>query len=81
MDDNWMKKKTEPDHGFIGVLLNPSEVAMRYEITEGTLANWRRDGRGPVWINLGDGKRPRVMYRAKDLAEWESDHVSLKDPT
>ncbi len=62
-------------------LLHPSQVAQRYEITEGTLANWRRDGRGPVWINLGDGKRPRVMYRKSDLVAWENDHVSLKEPT
>ncbi len=59
-------------------LLHPSQVAQRYEISDGTLANWRREGKGPRWIKLGDGKRPRVMYRMSDLIEWENDHVSLK---
>lgn len=52
-------------------LMTPQEVASRYKMTPESLANWRREGKGPAWIRLGLGKRPRVMYRMSDLIEWE----------
>jgi hypothetical protein len=56
-------------------LLHPRDVAERYSITPATLANWRLYGKGPRWIRLGDGKRPRVMYRLADVLEWEAARV------
>lgn len=44
-------------------------------MTPESLANWRREGKGPRWIRLGDGKRPRVMYRMADVIEWENQRV------
>lgn len=52
-------------------LLHPREVARRYNMTPESLANWRREGKGPAFIRLGSGKRPRVMYRMDDVIEWE----------
>lgn len=49
-------------------LLPPSEVAARYSMTPESLANWRREGKGPPFIKL-NGKR--VMYRLQDVIEWE----------
>lgn len=56
-------------------LLHPRQVAQRYEMTPESLANWRRVGKGPPWIRLGDGKRPRVMYRLDDVLAWERNHI------
>lgn len=52
-------------------LLHPNQVAQRYGITPETLSNWRRERKGPHFIRLGTGKRPRVMYRLDDVLEWE----------
>lgn len=52
-------------------LLHPRQVAERYGITPETLSNWRRERKGPPFIRLGQGKRPRVMYRVADINEWE----------
>ena len=56
-------------------LLHPRQVAERYGITPETLSNWRREGKGPRFIRLGDAKRPRAMYRMDDVIEWESKHI------
>ncbi len=56
-------------------LLHPRDVAERYSMTPESLANWRREGKGPKWIMLGNGKRPRVMYRMADVLEWEAKQV------
>lgn len=55
-------------------LLHPRQVAARYGITPETLANWRRMGRGPRWVQIGDTKR--VMYRLEDVLQWEADRVA-----
>lgn len=52
-------------------LLLPHQVAERYGIAVGTLSNWRREAKGPQYICLGRGRRPRIMYRLADCLEWE----------
>lgn len=52
-------------------LMTPKELAERYNMTQESLANWRLAGKGPAWIRLGSGKRPRVMYRMTDVLTWE----------
>lgn len=59
-------------------LLHPRTVAERYGMTPESLANWRRDGKGPRFIRLGTGKRPRVMYRMADILEWEKSNEQRK---
>lgn len=56
-------------------LLTPQSVAQRYNMTPESLANWRREGKGPKWIKLGTTKRPRVMYRMQDVLAWEENNV------
>ena len=34
------------------------------------LDRMRQEGRGPVFVRLGTGSRPRVRYRRRDLAEF-----------
>lgn len=53
-------------------VLTPSELAQRWGMAVGTLANWRREiGRGPKYIKLGDGPRARVVYRVTDVLAYE----------
>ncbi len=49
-------------------LLHPRQVAERYGIVLGTLANWRRRGDGPSFVRIN---RKRVMYRLADVIRWE----------
>lgn len=56
-------------------LLHPRQVAERYNITPETLSNWRREGKGPRFIRLGNGPRSRAMYRLEDVIAWEQKNV------
>lgn len=47
--------------------LTPPQVARRYGIAEGTLANWRSAEKGPKFFKLGG----RVLYAKWALDEWE----------
>lgn len=57
-------------------LITPQEVAARYKMTPESLANWRREGKGPKYIKLGTTKRPRVMYRLADVLDWELSNIT-----
>lgn len=45
----------------------PAEVAAYLRKTEGTLANWRTQGRGPRWTKPGGS----ILYAWPDVFEWE----------
>lgn len=55
------------------VNLTPAEVAERwnYAVTVGTLANWRAQKRGPVYVKLGT----KVRYPLAKLEAWEAKHM------
>lgn len=48
----------------------PAELCARYKglVSERTLANWRSRGEGPSFVKIGG----RVLYRAREVALWES---------
>ena len=50
----------------LSVLMDPSEVSEYLGVPTGTLANWRYQGRGPVFVRVGR----HVRYRAEDVGEW-----------
>lgn len=50
-------------------LLTESEVATRLNCTEGTLRNWRSQGRGPKWIVNPDTSR-FIGYRSEAVDSW-----------
>lgn len=50
----------EPD-----VWLTGKEAAIRFRISEKTLANWRSSGTGPAYHRAG-----RILYRAADIEQW-----------
>ena len=47
-------------------LFTPSEVAKKYRIAVGTLANWRSQGRGPEYIKYGR----KVLYPVSEMDKW-----------
>lgn len=48
--------------------LTPKQLADRWSITTGTLANWRSQGRGPAFGRIGS----RVRYRVEDVTAFEA---------
>ncbi|MHB8382724.1 MAG: helix-turn-helix transcriptional regulator [Candidatus Binataceae bacterium] len=51
-------------------LLKPRAVAEILGISESGLYQLRRSGRGPSFIDIGNGRKPNVRYRASDLEQW-----------
>ncbi|WP_159713305.1 helix-turn-helix transcriptional regulator [Geminicoccus flavidas] len=47
-------------------LLTPAEAAERLRLRPQTLARWRVEGFGPVFVKLGG----RIAYPARELASW-----------
>jgi hypothetical protein len=49
--------------------MTPRQAAERYGLSEGTLANWRCNKRGPKYYLLPPGRR-KVIYLVDDLENW-----------
>lgn len=47
--------------------LTPKELAQRWDVTERTLYNWRKEGKGPAFVTLG----PKYRYRLSDIEAYE----------
>ncbi len=47
--------------------LTTQELATLWDVSAGTLKNWRSQGRGPRFITIGSS----VRYRAGDIAAFE----------
>jgi len=54
------------------ILLDTSQVADLLGVKEGTVCNWRWNGSGPPFVNLG-GRR--VRYRLCDVEGWIAGQV------
>jgi hypothetical protein len=50
-----------------GLNLTPEELAERWRISKGTLANWRVSGEGPRYIKFGR----RVLYPLSEVEAFE----------
>lgn len=48
--------------------LTPNDLADRWGVSRGHLANERSDGRGPTYLKIGS----RVLYRLADIETYES---------
>ncbi|MBN2688708.1 MAG: helix-turn-helix domain-containing protein [Deltaproteobacteria bacterium] len=48
-------------------VLTPRDVAIVYGLSEGTLANWRSQRRGPKFYRLSGRK---IAYFRADLEDW-----------
>lgn len=60
-------------------LLDDDALARRWGMSTQTLQNWRVQGKGPQYIKMGEGKSSPVMYRIKDVLEWEEKHLKGGD--
>jgi predicted site-specific integrase-resolvase len=49
--------------------LSPEQVAERYQLSPGTLKEWRYKGVGPKYVRLGK----YVRYPATALERWEAE--------
>lgn len=59
--------------------LDVSQLAERWHLSEGTLNQWRRYGKGPLYLKIGD----KVLYRLSDVEAYEAANVrreTQKDP-
>ena len=53
-------------------MLTPEQLAARWNMAVGTLKNWRRQKKGPSFVPLGDGPRPRIVYKLSDVEAYET---------
>ena len=62
--------------GSAGVTLTPEQLSARWggRIKIRTLANWRSLGKGPPWFRPGGGSNGPVLYRLRDVEQWEREH-------
>lgn len=51
--------------------LTTDQLADRWQMSSGTLRNWRQNKKGPKWIKMGKGKRAPVRYRMNDVLDYE----------
>jgi hypothetical protein len=61
-------------------LITSKQLAERWGMSPGTLENWRGKRKGPNFIKLGKGRNAQVLYRLRDVEEFESQNtVHIKD--
>lgn len=51
--------------------LSPQALAERWDMDDGTLANWRVAGTGPIYVRIGGN----IRYRIKDVIAWEDENT------
>jgi predicted site-specific integrase-resolvase len=66
-----MNEAREIDATPMRAMLTPEILAQLLRVSPMTLKRWRRDGRGPQWIEIGAG---RVRYLIDDVEEWTREH-------
>lgn len=52
-------------------VLTLKQLAERWGMKPGTLKNWRREGKGPRAVRLGDGPRARTVFKVSDVLAYE----------
>lgn len=59
------------------VFLNAAELATRWGVSVGTLANWRSEEKGPSFVKIGT----RVMYSLKVIEMFEENNTHHTNET
>jgi hypothetical protein len=57
-------------------LLTEAQLAVRWQLSRGTLANQRSQGRGPAYLKLAG----RVRYRLSDIEAYEQAGLVSREP-
>jgi hypothetical protein len=63
--------KTRPEP----LYLTASDLAHRWSVSLESLRRWRREGRGPKWVKLGESDNALVRYKLDEIVRYE--HESL----
>jgi hypothetical protein len=58
-------------------LLTDAQLALRWQLSRGTLANQRSQGRGPAYLKLAG----RVRYRRADIEAYEQAGFVSREPS
>lgn len=53
----------------------PRDVALRLNVSERTLANWRWLGTGPKFVKFGNGRSAPIRYRRSDVDQWVNENA------
>lgn len=57
------------------ITLNEASTAKIIGVSSSTLSNWRKDGLGPNFKKIDNGKKGKVIYTKQSIAEWLSQTV------
>ena len=57
------------------VFLTVPELAARWDVSAGSLANWRSEGKGPSFTKIGS----RVLYPVQAIERFEHAHTRATD--
>jgi Helix-turn-helix domain len=73
-----MMRRSDPIDrtGREGNLLTDAQLAVRWQLSRGTLANQRSQGRGPAYLKLAG----RVRYRLSDIEAYEQAGLVSREP-
>ena len=52
--------------------LTTAELAKRWRVSDQTIVNYRANKFGPVYLRIGKGTNPKILYRLKDVLEFEN---------
>ena len=55
--------------------LSTEDLAARWYMSPGTLANWRSSETGPPFVRLGEGRGSSIVYRLSDIISYEASHT------
>lgn len=56
----------------MATLFTERELAERWKLTARTLRSWRKDGKGPAFLDIGNNT---IRYRAEDIAAYEEKNL------
>lgn len=59
--------------------LSPTELAERFGVSVGTLANWRAQDKGPPFEKRGRVRNGRVTYPLRSAIRWGKDNGYLEE--
>lgn len=57
--------------GFMQKFLTPKELAERWHMSEGTLANWRYTEQGPYYLKIGGS----ILYSIDSVVNFEKESL------
>lgn len=61
------------------VMLTETELAKRWKLTKRTLQLWRREGKGPKFVNLSESEKAKIRYRLADVVAYENRDTEAKN--